>query len=302
MKKLIALVLVCLLCMASAYAAEWREGLSPNKPSTHMEAVDFNTTLGYFVLWPSQKFSAMRMCDVLEIYLPRDDLALGEGKITLCDEDGEVAVMDCTDPVQVELRPLEEIELEDHMWGCGSCLEVHLPISMEFDKSYYVLMDEGCLYDPANGVKSLPLTDARQWNPLLTDDFGIGSLYYAKGTDPMEPQPEKPEFTYAPVEGDTVHFNLKLGGDAKEAVVFSENDSVYFDPFQFTESGEVTGTIVSNDVDWGIIFLDEAGEQLDMLMLKQSDYAYEEEAEEAAEEEVEEAAEEAAEEEPAAAN
>ena len=264
MKKLIALILVCLICLTSAYAAEWREGLSPEKPSTHMQKVDFKTTLGYFVMWPTPKFPALRFCDVLEMYLPRDDIELGEGKITLYDDDGEIAVMDCADPSQVELRLLEESELTDHMWGCGCCMEVHLPVSLEFDKNYYVFMDEGCLVDPVNGTKSLPLNSPTQWNPLLKDEFGVGGLRYLKPAD----EGEKAETTFTPVVGDTVQFDLKLGGDATEAVVFSENDSVYFEPFQFTESGTITGTVTGDDVSWGIIFLDAEGLQLDMLTLK----------------------------------
>ena len=279
MKKLTALILVCLLCLATvAYAAEWREGLSPQKPSTHMEEVDFKTTLGYFVMWPTPKFPALRFCDVLEMYLPRDDIELGEGKITLCDENGEIAVMDCADPAQVELRPLEESELSDHMWGCGCCLEVHLPVSLEFDKSYYVLMDEGCLTDPVNNTKSLPLTMPAQWNPLLQDEFGIGGLYYAAPVDEGEPV----VYSRTPAVGDTISFNLKLGGNAKQAVIFTENDSVYFEPYQFSESGTITGTVTGEDVGWGIIFLDGEGQQLDMLTLKQSHFVEEAEAELAA--------------------
>ena len=75
-----------------------------------------------------------------------------------------------------------------------------------------------------------------------------------------------------------MQFDLKLGGQAKEAVIFSENDSVYFEPFQFTESGTVTGTVSGEDVGWGIIFLDEEGQQLDMLTLKQSRFVEEAEA------------------------
>lgn len=281
MKKLIALILVCLVCLTTAYAAEWSDGLSPEQPMHNFEKVNFKNTLGYFMMWPTQKFPALRFCDVLEMYLPRNDLELGEGKITLCDANGEIAVMDCADPAQVELRPMEESELQFPWgsWGWGSCLEVHLPVSLEFDKDdYYVLMDEGCIVDPANNTKSLSLTAPNQWNPLLQDEFGIGDLRYTK---PAE-EDEEPEITAAPAVGDNVRFELKLGGNAKEAVVFSENDSVYFEPFQFTESGTVTGTVTGEDVGWGIIFLDEEGKQLDMLTLKQSRFVEQAEAELAA--------------------
>ena len=243
----------------------------------NLKKVDFKQTLGYFLMWPKQDFPALRFCDVLEMYLPRNDLELGEGKITLCDANGEIAVMDCADPTQVELRPMEESELKFSWgsWGWGSCLEVHLPVSLEFDKDdYYVLMDEGCIVDPVNGTKNLPLTKPNQWTPLLKDEFGISSLRYAK---PAE-EGEEAETTTTPVVGDTVQFDLKLGGQAKEAVIFTENDSVYFEPFQFTESGTVTGTVSGEDVGWGIIFLDEEGQQLDMLTLKQSRFVEEAEA------------------------
>ena len=275
MKKLTALILVCLLCLTTAYAAEWREGLSPAKPYTNSKEADFSKNLGYLIAWPRVDFPAVRFCDVLEMYMPRDDIALGEGKITLCDANGEIAVMDCADPAQVELRPLEELELQNLIWGSGSCLEVHLPVSLEFDKEdYYVMMDEGVLYDPATGIKNPPMGNTSNWHPVLKDDFGVSSLRYTK---PAEDDAEG-EITIAPTVGDTVRFDLKLGGDAKEAVIFSENDSVYFEPFQFTESGAITGTVTGEDVGWGIIFLDGEGKQLDMLTLKQSRFVEEAEA------------------------
>lgn len=285
MKKLIALILVCLICLTSAYAAEWREGLSPAKPSTHSQEADFSKNLGYLIAWPRPNMPAQRFCDVLEIYMPRDDLALGEGKISLCDSSGVVAEMDCADPAQVELRPLEESELEQLMWGSGSCLDVHLPISLEFNKEdYYVMMDEGVLFDPANGVKNPPMGEHSEWHPLLKDDFGVSRLYYAKGVEkpadeeededaPKEKAEEPVEYTYRPTAGDTVTFDLVLGGDAKEAIIFSENDSVYFSPFQFTESGTITGDVTGEDVNWGIVFLDGEGKQLDQLTLRRGNVA-----------------------------
>ena len=79
MKKLIALILVCLVCLTTAYAAEWSEGVSPEQPMHNLKKVDFKQTLGYFLMWPKQDFPALRFCDVLEMYLPRNDLELGVG-------------------------------------------------------------------------------------------------------------------------------------------------------------------------------------------------------------------------------
>ncbi len=148
------------------------------------------------------------------------------------------------------------------------------------------MMDEGVLFDPANGVKNPPMGERSEWHPLLKDDFGVSSLYYAKGVEkpadeeededaPKEKEKaEEPvEYTYHPTTGDTVTFDLVLGGDAKQAIIFSENDSVYFSPFQFTESGTITGDVTGEDVNWGIVFLDEEGKQLDQLTLKRGNAA-----------------------------
>ena len=53
-----------------------------------------------------------------------------------------------------------------------------------------------------------------------------------------------------------------MGGAAKTAVIFSENDSVRFDEIEFTESGTITGEVTKADVDWGVVFLDANGNTL----------------------------------------
>ena len=68
-------------------------------------------------------------------------------------------------------------------------------------------------------------------------------------------------------EGDIITFDLKMGGDAKYAVVFSENDSVSFDPPEYTESGTIKGAITGDELDWGVVFLDENGDVLEVLDL-----------------------------------
>ena len=147
MRKLIALVLVCLFCMTAAYAAEWPEGLGPAQPYSHKPAVNLDELMGYMTLYPNARVKnvAECFCDVLEMYFPREDVVLNEGSLTLCDEAGEVLKISFADPDYVEVRSLEEIELDGLMWGGGCCVEIHLPLSLKFDTAYHVLMDEGCL-------------------------------------------------------------------------------------------------------------------------------------------------------------
>lgn len=274
MKKLVAMLLACLLCVSVAYAGEWPEGLSPAKPHPLKDEINLDESMGYIMLFPNTKLPVERFCDVLEIYLPREDLERGEGSIKLCDETGELLSISFTDEKRVELRPLEDAELPRY-WGGGTCVEVHLPVSLRFNTDYYVLMDEGCFTASEGKVKNPPITSNEAWKPVLQGDFGVSGLYYSA---PAEEAPATNEAgdvveTEAPAGetaeivpkdthevGDEIHFDLVIGGDAKMAVIFSENDSVRFDVQQYTESCSVTGKITKEDLDWGVVFLDENGD------------------------------------------
>ena len=292
MQKLVALILVCLLCMATtAFAAEWAEGLSPAKPSNLKPAVDLNTTVGYWLPFPRSGLPAERYCDVRELYMPNPDVALGEGTATLWNADGEVAKVDFADPDQVEMRDLEEEELEIMHWGSGVCIEMHLPVSLAFGETYYVTMDEGTITSNGGKTKSMqiPYTDQlpleeQYWTPSVTGDFGVGGLYYSaapaeptdeeeEAAEPAEEAPAEPKLK--PAKGDVVNFDVVLGGDAKTAIMYSENNSVYFETLEYTENSHVTGTITEDDVRWGVVFVDEAGQPVDYLVMGNLDEAEE---------------------------
>lgn len=283
MKKLMALILVCVFCMATAYAAEWAEGLSPAQPYSGVPAVNLDEMIGHMTLFPNanHKIPAQRFCDVLEMYFPREDIELGEGNLTLYDDQGEVCTISFSDPDSVEVRPLEEVELDGLLWGSGCCVEIFLPCSLKFDTNYYVLMDEGCLTAGGGKVKSPQIANEKAWIPqVVTEDYGISGLYYSAPADePAEgeeaAEEKEAEDTAGPVAykkkpevGDTITFDLVMGGDAKYAVMYTENGSVFFETLEYTESGTVTGSVIGEELDWGVVFLDENGEVLDILDLK----------------------------------
>jgi len=56
-----------------------------------------------------------------------------------------------------------------------------------------------------------------------------------------------------------------LGGDAKTAVIFSENDSVLVSQQDYTESSPVTLTITKDDLDWGVVFLNDKDEVIQAI-------------------------------------
>ena len=284
MKRLLAMVLVGLFCATGALAAEWGEGLGPDQPLPGVRKLDLNKEMGYSYTYPRPGLEVSYYCNVLEIYLPREDIALGDGHAHLYDSTGEVADIDFANPDQVQLRFQQENELEAKKWGSGVCIEMYLPVSLKFGESYYVLMDLNCFTACDGKISNYDLAKPDQWTPILQGDFGIGGLFYCAPPEPQEaeegaeeateaPEDQNPEDAaepmgepkYNPVVGDMIHFDLLLGGDAKTAVVFSENDSVFFEKIDYTESGHVTGTVTKDALDWGVVFLDEKDEALQVI-------------------------------------
>lgn len=327
MKRLIALILAGLMALGGAcLAAEWPEGCSPSQPYSHLPEVNLSQTMGYIMLFPRAKLPTTRFCNALHIYLPRQDVAAGEGLLHLYEkavdggEAAEVCFVDFANADSICIRPLTEKELQNLMWGEGRCIEVFLPRSLEFgDKGhdYYVLMDEGCFTAADGALKSLQITSDEAWVPVIQGDYGISGLYYldappagegqeasaeeepeeevieyqdyeeqseatpeaTETPEPTEAPTQTPEPTSAPEEtpadpseyvvrpdtGDKLYFDLVIGGDAKLAVVYSENGSVAFDGIEYDQSGPVRGTVVDDEVQWGIAFYDENDNIFDMF-------------------------------------
>lgn len=84
------------------------------------------------------------------------------------------------------------------------------------------------------------------------------------------PEPE-PEPTVSPKDltpvmhpdvGDIVHFDLVLGEEAVSAIPYSPNGSVEFAIPEAKESGHITGTVVRDDIQWCVVFLNDQGEEI----------------------------------------
>ena len=274
MKKLIALILLCMLLMSTASAAKWGEGLGPAKPYEGSQEADLTKVFGHILKFPQIKFPVEHFCDELEIYTPREDVALGKGTLRLISDNGEVTSVDFTDPDCVKLRKLEESELEGLIWGSGMCVEIHLPLSMRIGGNYYVTMDAGCL-TAADGKVLSPAIDNRDfkdskgntykgWQPVLNGDWGVSGLYYSAPVEPDEdgnvPEDAPVVVKIKPEVGDVITFDLVLGGEAVTAVVFSENDSVRFETPEYTESATAVGVVTGEELDWGVVFLNKDGD------------------------------------------
>ena len=278
-RKLIGLLtaaMMCICCLGSVVpAAQWENGRSPSQPYAGVPELDLNTTMGYIMLYPREKMPAEHFCDVLEIYLPREDIVAGSGSATLYDGSTEMAKIDFSDSKQVEIRRLTEEEMQGLMWGGGTCVVMHLPVSLDFNGNYHVLMDEGC-FTAANGaVVNLPINNDTAWVPVLKGDFGVSTLYYSDASAGSENNEEENsdssetiEYKLKPNTGDNITFDLIMKGDAVSAVIFSENGSVSFPRTEYTMSATISGKVIKNDVNWGIVFLNSAGDILDVLRMK----------------------------------
>jgi len=266
MKKIVCLVLIGLLFASSAWAAEWPEGLGPSQPYANVPEVNLAETMGYIVLYPRTKIPANNFCDVLRVYLPREDLRLGEGSVHLYSGREEIESISFADGERVALRKMSESELNGLMWGGGTCIEIWLTVSLKLGGDYYVLMDPACFTTEDGGLRSRSITSHDAWVPVVNGDYGVSELAYTAAAEEGE-EAASGEYRVHPRAGDQISFELVLGGDAAVAVIFSENDSVAFDQPEYTESGVVTGAVTRDPVNWGVVFLDEAGNPLQAIWL-----------------------------------
>ena len=279
MKKAAIILAACLMSAGTVHAAGWENGLSAAQPYAGVPEVNLDETMGYIMLYPREKMPAEGFCGALEIYLPREDIKAGSGKVTVYDEDGEYGSVDFSDPNAVVIRPLDEDEQKGLMWGGGTCVEIHLPVSLNLGGTYHVTMDEGCFTAADGKIASLGVTGDETWVPVINGDFGINSLYYSAADQEGETEDSVPtedadadaeeeedvEYVLKPKAGDMVTFDVVLGGDATAAVVFSENGSVEFTQMEFKEDTKARGYIVNNDVSWGIVFLNGNGDVLNVF-------------------------------------
>lgn len=261
MKRIIAWALVMVLAMTgTALAAEWENGLSPSKPYSGEPEVDLETKLGYVMFYPQADMPVESACQRLYIYLPREDVMAGDGTLYLfTDEDGEVWSVAMNDTEAITQRSINEAELIGLLWGGGTCFEVRLPRSLELGKTYYANMTRGCIV-AENGVEN-PQIGETAWKFAVKGDYGVSGMEYRRllANGSYEEQILSPEI------GDEIRFDLVLGGDATMAAIYKYNDSVDFVTTTFTESCEVIGEVTSENLVWGMIFMDAEGKVLNRV-------------------------------------
>lgn len=262
MKKLVAFVLVTLLlCTTVALAEGWGDGKSPSKPYPTLPEVDLDLQFGYMMLYPQANFAAEYACQRLYVYVPREDVVVGEGTLYLRAENGDLILETAmTNADVVRQRTITPEELVGLIWGGGTCFEIRVPKSLTLGATYFVNMESGCLVTEG-GVKSTQIGGTDQWRFTVTGDFGVSNMEYRR---PLENGKYEKEIV-APQAGDEIRFDLVLGGEAAYAALYSNTESVDFPTATYTESGEIIGSVMDDSPDWGVIFLDAQGNVLDQV-------------------------------------
>lgn len=274
MKKILAIFLLLMLVTASAYAAEWEQGLSPAKPYIDQPEVNLDETIGYMLFYPNARAKEEEHRNAagkktLFIYLPRTDVvAIDNGSLVFRSSDrGEEWRVKLNDTNYVNKRDMVESELYGLLWGSGVCFEITLPVSPRLGASYTVNLEPKCIVNSTGRIANPAITDV--WNFSAYGDFSVNELEYRrpKGNGNYENGIGKVQ------PGDEIRFDLVLGGDAYFASIYvmdnanGEHTAKFDNDFykkSDTESGaaetiEVIGTALSDDPYWGVMFLDMQG-------------------------------------------
>ena len=262
MKRIVAWILTALLiCAGFAQAAEWTDGRSPSKPYGDGPEINLEETLGYMMFFPKAGNAVQAACDRLYIYLPREDVKAGEGTFYLLNEDdGLIWSTTMNDTAAIAQRSINEAELEGLLWGGGTCFEIALPRSLELGKPYFVNMTRGCIVAD-NGVENAQIGGTEEWAFTVEGEYGVSGMEYRRAMADGSYE----EQLLQPQAGDEIRFDLVLGGDAVVASIYVLNGSVDFLSTTYTEDGEVIGEVVSEDVSWGVVFLDAENNVLDRV-------------------------------------
>lgn len=253
MKKVVALILALMMCAAVAVAAEWPEGLSPQKPYFGSPEVDFNESFGYMMLLPLNGKSVAPGMDTLSIFMPRDDVELAEGTVKLfTKEDGlveEIAI----GSESIVLREMTDAELEDLMWGSGKVLEVKLSQPMAANCNYYVQMTEGSLIAEGYEVASPKIDGKKAWTFSTEVKSYVEKMQYCR----MVEGKEEPETIETVQVGDMAKISVVIGEDVKAAALYCDEGTMISEQTYIEESGEMTVNFPANgEVKWGVVFLD----------------------------------------------
>ena len=260
MKKFIVICLALMMLCTNAFAATWLDGLGPNKPYTGVPEVNLDETIGYMMLSPINDSNVRAGSLTLGVYMPREDVAVGEGFLYLhTEEDGPVLEIEITEQTMTA-RAMTEEELEARLWGCGTVFEIELGEPLMPNRHYVVQMTEGCIISTSNDVLSPAIAGREGWYFNTIQLSYVENLTYFTAIE-GENTPVEAENVQA---GDTASFSIVIGENAVAAAMYAVSGTFYYQQSYFTESCETTVTFPeAGEVVWGVVYMDAEGNTVD---------------------------------------
>lgn len=254
MKRLVVICLAVMLLCANAYAATWADGLGPQKPYLGTPEVDFNETIGYMMLYPTNGDNVnVDELHALKIYLPREDVEVGTGEISVKSKGiGLVEKIEITAETFVA-RPMTEEELEQMMWGCGTVFEIAMSKPLQINRDYYIEMSEGAIVSTEYEMVSPKISGRKEWYFNTDTDNYIDKLEYKRLVDGKE-KPQKVETVQV---GDFAEFDIIMDEETAYAVIFCDAGAIIPAANHFEEGVKTTIDFpVEGTVEWGVAFFD----------------------------------------------
>lgn len=257
MKKILAIILTLVICAGmSAMAAEWGEGLGPQKPYSGSPEVDFAETIGYMMFLPINKANIAPGANTLSIFLPREDVETASGTLKLFSKESKLVEEIAITPETMVARPMLDVELNAMMWGCGTAFEVKLAKPLERNNHYYVQMTEGCIKDINSDVVSPAITGKKSWVFDTEMDSYVDSITFYRTVEGKE----EPVVVDTVQPGDIAKLSVILADDVAAAAVYCDFGVILPDVSYVDQTGEIIVRFPSTgEVKWGVIFVDEAG-------------------------------------------
>lgn len=256
MKRIFIICFVMIMLCTTASAAVWQEGRGPEKPYSRVPEVDFNKTVGYMIMTPVKGSTVIPGTDILQIFMPRDDVQAHEGTLTLYNKTTKAKAEIGFASEAVTARPMTEEELESLLWGCGTVFEIKLEKGLEPNCEYYVELSEGCIKSPDYEPVSQEYVGKDNWVFNTKTDNVVKNLKYYHEQDGREKTVNATNVK----TGDKAKFSVVISGDAVMAAVYYTTGAIEPGDYWFSESGDSYVVFPqSGEVSWGVVFMNAEG-------------------------------------------
>ena len=264
MKKIIAICLVLMMLMTASLAfaeSTWSAGLSPQKPYSGSPEADFNKSIGYMMLLPLTETNTTPGAITLQIFMPRADVQLGEGSVSIHSKKDGLVEEVMTDSGKITCREMTAEEMEALIWGSGCVFEVAFDAMLEANQEYYVHMTKGCIVSEVYGTSSPAIKDRTTWKFTTNANNYVESVSYGRKVEGKSKPAVVKETEVQP--GDFAQLSIVLGDEAATAAIYCDNGHILPEATYFDASAETTISFPSaGEITWGIVFLDAEGNTL----------------------------------------